>query len=165
MFDMMKMMGKVKELQDKMKEAQEKLVTITATGESGGGMVKATVNGKKQVVSIDVDPDLVNGNDKEMMQDLVVAAINVALADVDVLAKEESPVHSPFDLGDDLGLPLVEIEGQPPQAPSSDISNRQGEHTSRRGDAGNSPSAAAAIRGISLDGIPQSPSMTGKTNR
>ena len=56
MFDMMKMMGKVKELQDKMKEAQEKLVTITATGESGGGMVKATVNGKKQVVSIDVDP-------------------------------------------------------------------------------------------------------------
>ncbi len=89
MFDMMKMMGKVKELQDKMKEAQEKLETITATGESGGGMVKAMVNGKKQVISIDIDPDLVNSNDKEMMQDLTVAAINKALQDVDVLAKEE----------------------------------------------------------------------------
>ena len=52
------MMGKVKELQARLKEAQDNLVNVTATGESGGGMVKATVNGKKQVINIDIDPSL-----------------------------------------------------------------------------------------------------------
>ncbi len=55
MFDMMKMMGKLKEVQEKMKEAQENLVNITAEGESGGGMVHAIVNGKKLVVQLKVD--------------------------------------------------------------------------------------------------------------
>lgn len=89
MFDMMKMMGKMKEVQAKVKEAQENLVHITATGESGGGMVKATVNGKKEVINLDIDQDLVKPEDKEMLQDLVVAAINKALQEVEVLAKEE----------------------------------------------------------------------------
>ena len=89
MFDMMKMMGKVKELQDKMKEAQENLVNITTSAESGGGMVKVVVNGKKQVISLDVDNDLIKLEDKEMMQDLVIAAVNKAIAEVDILAKEE----------------------------------------------------------------------------
>ena len=89
MFDMMKMMGKVKELQDKMKVAQESLVHITAEGESGGGMVKAIVNGKKQVVSVEVDKDMFKPEDQEMVQDLIVAAINNALESVDVLAKQE----------------------------------------------------------------------------
>ena len=52
MFDMMKMMGKMKEVQVCLKEAQDKLAYITATGESGGGMVKATVNGKKAIGSL-----------------------------------------------------------------------------------------------------------------
>ncbi|UII29836.1 YbaB/EbfC family nucleoid-associated protein [Fulvivirga ulvae] len=89
MFDMMKMMGKMKEVQAKIKEAQENLVHIKVTGESGGGMVKATVNGKKEVINIDIDQDLVKPEDKEMMQDLVVAAVNKALQEVEVLAKEE----------------------------------------------------------------------------
>lgn len=89
MFDMMKMMGKMKEVQAKVKEAQENLVHIKVTGESGGGMVKATVNGKKEVISIDIDQDLVKPDDKEMLQDLVVAAVNKALQEVEVLAKEE----------------------------------------------------------------------------
>ena len=55
MFDMMQMMGKVKEMQSKMKEAQENLEFIKETGEAGAGMVKATVNGKKQVISIEID--------------------------------------------------------------------------------------------------------------
>ncbi len=86
---MMKMMGKMKEVQAKVKEAQENLVHIKVTGESGGGMVKATVNGKKEVISIDIDQDLVKPDDKEMLQDLVVAAVNKALQEVEVLAKEE----------------------------------------------------------------------------
>ena len=89
MFDMMKMMGKVKEMQGKMQEAQEKLSQLRETGESGAGMVKATVNGKKEVLSIDIDPSLLTKEDKEMVQDLTVAAVNNALTKADVLAKEE----------------------------------------------------------------------------
>ena len=89
MFDMMKMMGKVKEMQSKMKETQENLAFIKETGESGAGMVKATVNGKKEVISIEIDPSLLTTEDKEMLQDLTVAAINNALAKAEVSAKEE----------------------------------------------------------------------------
>jgi len=89
MFDMMKMMGKVKEMQAKMKEAQERLEFIQDTGEAGAGMVKATVNGKKQVISIDIDESLLVKEDKDMVQDLTVAAINNALEKVDIKAKEE----------------------------------------------------------------------------
>jgi nucleoid-associated protein EbfC len=89
MFDMMKMMGKVKEMQAKMKEAQDKLEFIEETGEAGAGMVKATVNGKKQVLSIDIDESLMTKDDKEMAQDLTVAAINNALDKADIRAKEE----------------------------------------------------------------------------
>jgi hypothetical protein len=89
MFDMMKMMGQIKEVQGKVKEAQENLVHITAEGEAGAGMVKAKVNGKKQLISIEIDDSLVNDNDKEMIQDLTVAAVNKAMEEVDGLAKEE----------------------------------------------------------------------------
>jgi len=89
MFDMMKMMGKVKEMQAKMKEAQERLEFIQDTGEAGAGMVKATVNGKKQVISIEIDESLLVKDDKDMVQDLTVAAINNALEKVDIKAKEE----------------------------------------------------------------------------
>jgi len=89
MFDMMKMMGKVKEVQAKMKEAQENLSRLQASGESGGGMVKAIVNGKKQVLSIEIDPAILKAEDKVLVQDLVVAAVNKASEEAEVLAKEE----------------------------------------------------------------------------
>jgi DNA-binding YbaB/EbfC family protein len=89
MFDMMGMLGKIKDLQAKMKEAQDNLVHIQASAEAGAGMVKATVNGKKQVVNIEIDPDVIKPDDREMLQDLVVAAVNKALAEVDVKAREE----------------------------------------------------------------------------
>jgi DNA-binding YbaB/EbfC family protein len=88
MFDMMKMMGKMKEVQARMKEAQDNLVNIQAQGESGAGMVKATVNGKKQLVALDVDPSLLKSEDRIILQDLVVAAVNKANDEVDGLAKE-----------------------------------------------------------------------------
>lgn len=89
MFDMMKMMGKMKEVQARIKEAQENLVSITATGESGGGMVKATVNGKRQVVAVEIDATLMKPEDRTVAQDLVVAAVNKALEEVEILAREE----------------------------------------------------------------------------
>jgi DNA-binding YbaB/EbfC family protein len=89
MFDMMKMMGKMKEVQARVKEAQDNLVNISAHGESGGGMVKATVNGKKQLIALDIDPTILKSDDKIIIQDLVVAAVNKASAEVEILAKEE----------------------------------------------------------------------------
>ncbi|MEM6360752.1 MAG: YbaB/EbfC family nucleoid-associated protein [Bacteroidota bacterium] len=89
MFDMMKMMGKMKEVQAKVKEAQDNLVHITTTAESGAGMVKATVNGKKELVKLELDKDLVKPEDQEMLQDLIIAAVNKATSEVEILAKEE----------------------------------------------------------------------------
>jgi DNA-binding YbaB/EbfC family protein len=89
MFDMMKMMGKMKEVQARMKQAQDNVANLRASGESGGGMVKATVNGKRQVMALDIDLTLLKAEDKIVVQDLVIAAINKASEEVDGLAKEE----------------------------------------------------------------------------
>lgn len=88
MFDMMKMMGKVKELQEKMKEAQSQLAQIEVEGESGAGLVKALVNGQKQVLKVDIDDSLLNSADKDVVQDLIVAAVNKAMSEADTQAKE-----------------------------------------------------------------------------
>jgi len=89
MFDMMKMMGKMKEVQARLKEAQENLVNVRAYGESGGGMIKATVNGKRQLIELDVDPSLLKADDKIVLQDLIIAAVNKAAEEADIRAKEE----------------------------------------------------------------------------
>lgn len=105
--NMMDLFGKMREIQAKIKEAQENLVNITAEGESGAGLVKAKVNGLKQVVSLEIDDDLVKPEDKEMMGDLIIAAVNKAIAEVETLAKDEirkstgglMPNIPGFDLG------------------------------------------------------------------
>lgn len=89
MFDMAGMMGKVKEMQSKMQEAQEKLADITAEGEAGAGMVKVVVNGKKLLQSVTIEPELINKEEIEILQDLIVAATNKALENVEVLSKSE----------------------------------------------------------------------------
>lgn len=89
MFDMMKMMGKMKEVQARLKEAQDNLVHVKASAESGGGMVKATVNGKKQLVLLDIDAALLKAEDKMIVQDLVIAAVNKASEEAEIAAKEE----------------------------------------------------------------------------
>lgn len=86
---MMKMMGKVKELQEKMNEARENLVHIKTTAESGAGMVSVQVNGKKQVEKLEIDPDIIKVEDKEMLQDLIIAALNIALKDIEEKSKAE----------------------------------------------------------------------------
>ncbi len=89
MLDMMKMMGKVKEMQAKLREAQANLERIVVSGESGAGMVKVTVNGKKKVLVVEIDPSILTSNDKILVQDLVVAATNKAMEEAEVRAREE----------------------------------------------------------------------------
>ena len=83
------MFGKMREMQSKLKEVQENLESITAEGESGGGMVKAIVNGRKKVISVSIEESLMTPQDKEMVQDLVVAAINSALQNVESKSNDE----------------------------------------------------------------------------
>ncbi len=84
----MGMLGKVKDLQAKMKEAQETLGTIVETGEAGGGMVKVTINGKKQLLNVEIDEDLLKPSDREVVQDLIVAATNIAMSNIEGKIKE-----------------------------------------------------------------------------
>jgi DNA-binding YbaB/EbfC family protein len=88
MADMMGLMGKMKDLQSRMKDAQDQLATITLTAESGGGMVKATVNGQKALIGLEIDKDLVNPDDTEMLQDLIVAAVNKAFENIEPKIKD-----------------------------------------------------------------------------
>lgn len=82
-------MNKVKEAQAKIKDAQGKLVYLTAEGESGAGLVKVIVNGNRKVIKIEMDDSLVNLADKEMLTDLIVAATNKALEMIEIKIKEE----------------------------------------------------------------------------
>ncbi len=84
----MGMMGKMKEIQSRMKDAQESLSTLSADGESGAGLVRATVNGQKKLTRLVIDPDLFKSpDDREMLQDLVVAATNKAMENIEPLIK------------------------------------------------------------------------------
>ena len=78
--DMAKMMGQVQEIQAKMAEVTEKMKTMEAEGSAGAGMVKAVASAQGEVRSLSVDPSLLSGEeDKEVMEDLIVAAVNDAI--------------------------------------------------------------------------------------
>lgn len=74
-FDLLKNPAALKEQLNKM---QENLKNITATGSSGGGLVKVTLNGKFEMVDIQIDPIAVNPRDVKMLQDLIIAATHQA---------------------------------------------------------------------------------------
>tara|TARA_B110000116_G_C16682744_1_gene511485 strand:+ start:286 stop:606 length:321 start_codon:yes stop_codon:yes gene_type:complete len=82
------MVKKAQQMQKKMAEIQEELESIEVVGESGGGMVKVIVSGKKKIVSIDINEELLN-EDKEMLEDLVLVATNQALDKVDAISKDK----------------------------------------------------------------------------
>ena len=77
--DMKKMMKQAQKMQQDMAKMQEELAAKTYTATVGGGVVSAEVNGQHQVVSVTIDPEAVDPEDVEMLQDMVVAAVNEAL--------------------------------------------------------------------------------------
>jgi len=83
------MMKQVQKMQAEMEKIQNELENKVVTEESGGGMVKATANGKKGIVSIEIDDEIIESGDKEMIEDLVVAAVNKALDSAGRMAEEE----------------------------------------------------------------------------
>jgi DNA-binding YbaB/EbfC family protein len=85
----MNFIKQAQELQEKIKKIQEDLVNKQATGNSGGDMVKATVNGKHELVDISIAKEVVNPEDIEMLEDLVVAAVTDAMHRMDEVIKSE----------------------------------------------------------------------------
>ncbi len=83
------MMKQIQKMQAEMEKVQAELANKTVTEESGGGMVKATANGKKEIISIEIENEVINSEDKEMLEDLVVAAVNKALESAGKMAEEE----------------------------------------------------------------------------
>lgn len=88
-FNMADMFGKIQEMQSKVQETQSKLGEIIVDAEAGGGMVKVKANGLKQVLSIDIDRDVIDPSDKEMLEDIIVAGVNKALEKADETAKSQ----------------------------------------------------------------------------
>ncbi len=93
------MMKQLQQAGAKMQDVQKQLEKITAEGDAGGGMVKATVSGKQKVLSVTIDPEVLD--DVEMVQDLVVAAVNSALEKAADLARGELSKAAGSMLGGD----------------------------------------------------------------
>lgn len=87
--NMADMFGKIMEMQQKMNEVQENLASKTVSAEAGGGMVKVTANGAQRITSIKVEPDAVDPDDIELLEDLVIAGVNKALDEAQKMAQKE----------------------------------------------------------------------------
>lgn len=89
MVDMGKMVKQARKLQEQMNRLQEELGEKTVEASTGGGMLKVVATGKREVLSIEMSPEVVNPDDIEMLQDLTVAAVNEALRKAEELANAE----------------------------------------------------------------------------
>ena len=87
--NMADMFGKLNEMQQKVQDAQNELENVVVDAEAGGGMVKVKANGKRQILNISLDDDVIDGDDKEMLEDLVVAGVNKALDKAEEAGKEK----------------------------------------------------------------------------
>jgi DNA-binding YbaB/EbfC family protein len=93
------MMKQAQKMQADMQKAQEEMASMTVNGESGGGMVRITLTCKHQVQALEID-DVLVGDDKEMLEDLIIAAFN------DAVRKVESTVQEKFSgMTAGMGLP------------------------------------------------------------
>lgn len=91
-FDFNELMSKAKEMQGKMQDMQGKIASMIVVGQAGGGLVKITKRGNQYAVKTEISADLVSGlsiQDREMIEDLVTAAINDAVDKIEAATKEQ----------------------------------------------------------------------------
>ncbi|MDO6727557.1 MAG: YbaB/EbfC family nucleoid-associated protein [Cognatishimia sp.] len=98
--DMAKMMKQAQEMQTKMTDMQEELHAMTVTGESGAGLVKATASAKGELKALDIDPSIFVASEKEVVEDLILAAIKDAQSKASDKAQSEMA-----KITEGLGLP------------------------------------------------------------
>ena len=101
------MMKKAQQMQTRMAELQDNLHSMTVTGESGAGLVKATASAKGELKGLDIDPSIFNGDDKEVVEDLILAAIKDAQQRATQKAEDEmSKLTEEMGLPKDMKLPF-----------------------------------------------------------
>jgi len=83
-----KMMQQVQKMQQEMQKVQEEISRETVTASAGGGAVKATMTGSLELVSVEIDPGVVDPDDIEMLEDMILAAVNEALTSAQELASK-----------------------------------------------------------------------------
>lgn len=83
------LMKQAQQMQEKMQKAQEELAKIHVQGSAGGGMVQVTANCHNQIIKVEIEPEVIDADDKEMLEDLIAAATNQALATAKKRAEEE----------------------------------------------------------------------------
>ena len=83
------LMKQAQALQEKLKEVQEQAAAQVVSADAGGGMVQASVDGSMQVRKIEIDPSLLASNDKTMLEDLIVVAVNLALKRAQEIVAQE----------------------------------------------------------------------------
>jgi DNA-binding YbaB/EbfC family protein len=102
--DMSALLAQAQQMQHQLMEAQQRLVNTQVRGQAGGGLVQVTVNGAGRVVSVTIDPKVVDPGDVETLQDLIVGALADASAQVTSMAQEQlGPLAS--RMGNALGMP------------------------------------------------------------
>ena len=107
MGDMGKMMKAAQEMQEKMAALQEEMHQMTVEGESGTGLVKAVATCKGELKSLDIDPSIFSAEDKEVVEDLILAAIKDAQAKASDRAQEEmGKITESMGLPKDMKLPF-----------------------------------------------------------
>ena len=107
MGDMSKMMKAAKDMQSKMDEMQDELANITVIGESGAGLVKATATAKGDLTALDIDPSIFHPDEKEVVEDLILAAIKDAQAKAaDRSQREMAKLTEGLGLPADMKLPF-----------------------------------------------------------
>ena len=89
--NMSQLMKQAQRMQRQMEEAQAQLEEAEMTGTAGGGVVEVTVSGKKEITKIKIDPEAVDPDDVEMLEDLVMAATNEALHKIDEITAASMP--------------------------------------------------------------------------
>jgi DNA-binding YbaB/EbfC family protein len=87
--NMGQLMKQAQQFQAKMAKLQEELGDRTVEASAGGGMVSVVVNGRQEIISLHIDPEVINPDDQEMLQDLIMAAINDALSRAKAMMNEE----------------------------------------------------------------------------
>src|SRR5262245_64051894 len=87
--NLMKMMKQAQELQGRMQQMQEELASLQVDGQSGGGLVKVTLNGKMEPRAVKIDPSLIKPEEAEMLEDLLLAALQEAKAKVEAALQDK----------------------------------------------------------------------------
>jgi nucleoid-associated protein EbfC len=88
MNDFGNMQRMISDLQKNLDKAMKELEGMTVVGEAGGGMVKVTANGKRDVLRVELEPEILRNQDKEMLEDLITAAVNNALSRAEKMATD-----------------------------------------------------------------------------